>query len=235
MVIKRFSASELVQPDWTEPRELALFILIAFFVASPIAALAGAAVYTYALLDPAPFIAFWRLWWFGDATGLITLTPALHMLFNFRVYWPDARYLSAGVAEWAGLIATTLLTCFLVFSVGITGGQMLAMTPLLVTLAPLWAALRLGPLPGSALAAAVVVYAAIATATGQTPFGARSPLLTQEVIVLFTVIVLFAAAFVSQNRRKSGSLRLYKSAVEATGEGVLITEAENDQPIIYCN
>ena len=234
-VIKRFGANARVQPDWGEPRELALFIIVAFFVASPVAALAGASVYTHVLLEPAPFISFWRLWWFGDATGLIALTPALHMLFNIRVYWPDARYLSAGVVEWGGLIAATLVTCFLVFSVGITGGQMLAITPLLVALAPLWAALRLGPLPGSALAATVVVYAAITTATGQAPFGARSPLLTQEIIVLFVVVVLFAAAFASQNRRNSGSLRLYKSAVEATGEGVLIAEAEDDQPIIYCN
>jgi len=238
-VIKRFSANQLVQPDWSEPRELALFILIAFFVASPIAALAGASVYTYILLEPEPFVVFWRIWWFGDATGLIALTPVLHMLFNVRVYWPDARYLSAGFVEWAGLIATTLLTCYLVFNIGISGGHMLALTPLLVMLAPLWAAVRLGPLPGSLLASVVVVYAATATAVGQNPLVTGSTentaLLMQEVIVLFIVIVLFAAAFVSQNRRKSGSLLLYKSAVEATGEGVLITEAGNDQPIIYYN
>jgi diguanylate cyclase (GGDEF)-like protein/PAS domain S-box-containing protein len=235
IIIKRFGANKFVQPEWTEPRELALFTLVVFFVASPIAALAGASVYSYLLLEPAPFIVFWRLWWFGDATGLIVLTPALHMLFNFRVYWPDARYLSAGVVEWVGLIVTTFLTCFLVFSTGIMAGPMLAMTPLLVMLAPLWAALRLGPLPGSALAAVVVVYASIATATGHAPFELRSPLVIQEVIVLFIVIVLFTAAFNGQSRRKSGSLRLYKSAVEATGDGVLITEAESDQPIIYCN
>lgn len=239
LVITRFSASARVRPDWSEPRELALFILIVFFVASPLAALAGASVYAYVLLDPAPFMVIWRIWWFGDATGLMALTPVLHMLFNYRIYWPDARYLSAGGIEWTGLVTTTLLTCFLVFNVGIISGHMLALTPLLVMLAPFWAAVRLGPLPGSALAATVALYAAIATATGQSPFLTGSPestaLLIQEVIVLFIVIVLFAAAFVSQNRRQSGSLRLYKSAVEATGEGVLITEAGDDQPIIYCN
>ncbi len=239
LVITRFSNSERVHPNWSDPRELTLFIVIAFFVASPIAALAGASVYAYVLLDPAPFMVLWRIWWFGDATGLIALTPILHMLFNVRTYWPDARHLSAGSIEWAALVTTTLVTCFLVFTVGIATGHMLTLTPLLVMLAPFWAAVRLGPLPGSGLAATVALYAAIATATGQSPFLTDSPedtaLLIQEVIVLFVVMVLFAAAFVSQNRRNSSSLRLYKSAVEATGEGVLITEARDDQPIIYCN
>jgi PAS domain S-box-containing protein len=135
LAIKRFSNSKRVHPDWTEPRELALFIIIVFFVASPIAALAGA-------------------------------------------------------CEWAGLITTTLLTCFLVFTLGITTGHMLVATPLLVMLAPFWAAVRLGPLPGSALAATVALYAATATATNQTPFVTGSQentvLLIQEVIVLVT-------------------------------------------------
>lgn len=238
-IMMRVSNSEHVQPDWSEPRELALFILIAFFVASPIAALAGASVYSFVLLDQTPFTSLWRIWWFGDATGLIAIAPFMHMLFNHKVYWRDARYLSAGGLEWTGLVVTTLGTCFLVFSVGITAGHMLALTPLLVLLAPFWAAVRLGPLPGAALAATVALYAAIATAAGHGPFVTDTPertaLLIQEVIVLFIVIVLFAAAFVAQNRKKSGSLRLYKSAIEATEEGILITEAGDDQPIIFSN
>jgi len=239
LIIIRFSNSERVHPDWSEPRELAIFIIVVLFVASPIAALAGASVYAYVLLDPTPFMVLWHIWWFGDATGLIVLTPVVHMLCNYRIYWPDARYRSAGSIEWVGLIAIALLSCFLVFNIGIADDHLLALTPLLVMLAPFWAAVRLGPLPGSALAAMVALHATIATTTGQSPFVTDSPeataLLIQEVIVLFIVIVLFAAAFASQNRRKSGSLHLYKSAVEATGEGVLITEAGGDQPIIYCN
>lgn len=238
-IVKAFSTSQRVQPDWSEPRELALFILIVLLVASPLAALAGASVYTYVLLEPEPFVVFWRIWWLGDATGLIALTPVLHMLFNFRSYWADVRYLAAGFAEWAGLIATTLLTCYLMFNIGISEDHVLALAPLLVMLAPLWAAVRLGPLPGSLIASIVVLYAAIATAKGLNPLvtgGTESTTLAmQEVIVLFIVIVLFAAAFVSQIRRQGSSLLLYKSAVEATGEGVLITEAAGDQPIIYCN
>ena len=239
LIITRSCRSGRFSPDWSEPRELAVFILVVFFVASPVAALAGASVYAYVLLDPSPFTMLWRIWWFGDATGLIALAPILHMAFNYRAYWPDAWYLSAGSLEWTGLVITTLLTCFLVFNAGINAGHMLVLWPLLAMLAPFWAAVRLGPLPGAALAATVAFYAAIATAAGESPFLTGSSqgtaLLIQEVIVLFMVIVLFAAAFVSQNRRTSDRLRLYKSAVESTGEGVLITEASNDQPIIYSN
>ncbi|MCK7550739.1 sensor domain-containing diguanylate cyclase [Marinobacter goseongensis] len=239
LLLQRFSPSERSHPDWAEPRALALFILITFFVASPIAALAGAFIYTSVLLDPLPFLVFWRIWWFGDATGLVALTPILHMMFNYRAYWPDALYRSAGGIEWAGLVITALFTSFFVFSLGISDGDMLVLSPLLVMVAPFWAAVRLGPMPASALTAAVVLYGAITTAQGQSPFLAGAPesaaILLQEEIMLFTVIVLFIAAFVTQIRRKSGSLHLYKSALEATSEGVLITEAGDDQPIIYCN
>ncbi|MDI9246356.1 diguanylate cyclase [Marinobacter sp. CHS3-4] len=239
LVIRRFSVSERVRPDWGEPRELALFIIIAFFVASPVVAMAGASIYTFVLDESTPFLVLWRIWWFGDATGLIALTPALHMLMNAKTYLPDSRYRAAGNLEWAGLAVITLLTCFVVFSVDIRAREILTLAPLLVMLAPFWAAVRLGPLPGSLLTATVVVYSAIASAQGHIPFLQGSPesaaMLLQEIIVLFTVIVLFAAAFVTQNRRKSGSVLLYRSAVEATSEGVLITRAEQDQPIIYCN
>lgn len=239
LLVKWLSAGERGQPDWSEPRELALFILVGFFVASPLAALAGASVYTLVLLEPSPFLVFWRIWWFGDATGLIALTPILHMIFNYRTYWPDARYRSAGNIEWAGLVITAVFTCFLVFSVGIDAGYLRALSPLLVMLAPFWAAVRLGPMPGSAVTAAVILYGVIAMTKGQSPFLTGSPeanaMMLQEVIVLVTVIVLFAAAFVTQNRRKTSSLHLYKSALGATGEGVLITRAGNDQPVIYCN
>lgn len=68
--------------DWNEPRDLSLFLVTALFVAAPLAAVGGASVYSFLLTSDTPFLTFWRLWWIGDATGLVILTPFLHMLFS---------------------------------------------------------------------------------------------------------------------------------------------------------
>ncbi|MFE8072454.1 diguanylate cyclase [Marinobacteraceae bacterium S3BR75-40.1] len=226
-------------PDWEAPRDFGLFVVVVFFLASPLAAFAGAAVYTEIMGVEASYLSMWRIWWFGDATGLIVLTPVLHMLLS------PGRYLFRGwraidVWEWSILTLVAILSCYGVFSAGLLDSQeYLALTPLLVLLAPFWIAVRLGALPAASLSSVVALYAAIATAAGLGPFQNPSPertaLLAQEFIILFVVVVLFAGAFVQQNRQKSHRLRLYKSAMEATSEGVLITEAGDDQPLIQCN
>jgi|AntDeeMetagen285_2_1112576.scaffolds.fasta_scaffold01251_1 diguanylate cyclase (GGDEF)-like protein/PAS domain S-box-containing protein len=239
VLLRRLSPDGAPAPDWGEPWDLARFVLVVFFVVSPIAAVFGVSLYTLIILGGAPFASLWKIWWLGDATGLIALTPALHMLFNWRWHLSKADYRDVAYSEWVIWLALALATSYFVFALDVIPDEYLVLTPLLVLIAPIWAALRLGMLPTALLSAAIVCYAAVSTASGRGPFLRGTPeattLLTQEALTLFTVIVLFTAVFVSQNHRKSKNLRLYRSAVEATGEGVLITEADNDQPIIYCN
>nr|WP_251068148.1 diguanylate cyclase [Marinobacter sp. C7] len=196
--------------DWNEPKDLGVFLVTAFFVAAPLAAIGGASVYSFLLTSDTPFLTFWRLWWIGDATGLVVLTPLLHMLFSAGLQ-PRASHLrlpaqiELGAAWLFGLAA-----CFLVFSWNLHSDAYLVLTPLVVLAAPLWVAIRFGPFAASFLVTAVALYVAFATAAGAGPFirehQDQSALLAQEFVVLFVVLVLYVAAFVHQNRRKSRKL-----------------------------
>lgn len=194
--------------DWHKPIDLSVFLVTVFFIASPIAAVGGASVYSLLLTSDTSFLTFWRLWWIGDATGLIILTPLLHMLFNAGQIWRMARirYLEL-FASWV----LSLVACYLVFSWELHSEDYLALTPLAVILAPIWVAIRFGPFAASFLTASVALYAAFATAAGVSPFIREIPdqsaLLTQEFVVLFAGMLLYLAAFVHQNRGKSCELR----------------------------
>ncbi len=197
--------------DWHEPRDLSLFLVTVFFVASPLAAFAGASVYALQGASDTPFMTFWRLWWVGDATGLITLTPLLHMVFHTGV----RRLLVAGTArqrlELLAAWGVSILACYAVFLHDLYAANYLALSPLIVILAPVYVAVRFGSLAGSALTTAIILVAAFATVAGVGPFvreqERQSALLAQEFAVLFTAMILYLAAFVHQNRRTSTRLR----------------------------
>ena len=111
------------------------------------------------------------------------------------------------VAAWiAGL-----LVCYLIFVFDLSSENYLALSPLAVAVVPAWVAVRFGPLAGFPLATAVALFVALATASGVGPFVSEkqdlSALFAQEFIIVFTVLLLYVAAFVDQNRRKSGELK----------------------------
>lgn len=210
--------------DWYKPKDLSVFLFTVFFIASPVAALGGASVYYFLLTNDTSFLTFWRLWWIGDATGLIILTPFLHMLFSAGFQRQSANGTWPQRLELAVAWIVSLMACFLVFSGNLHSEAYLALTPIVVVVAPVWVAIRFGPLAGSCLATAVALYVAFTTAAGAGPFiresESHSALLTQEFTVLFTVMVLYIAAFVHQNRRKSNELREALSEVRQLNQAL---------------
>lgn len=197
--------------DWSEPKDLSLFLVTVFLIASPLAALGGASIYSFLLERDTPFLTLWRLWWVGDATGLIILTPFLHMILSSgllkQVVNSNWHVRMELVAAWiAGL-----LVCYLIFVFDLSSENYLALSPLAVAVVPAWVAVRFGPLAGFPLATAVALFVALATASGVVPFVSEkqdlSALFAQEFIIVFTVLLLYVAAFVDQNRRKSGELK----------------------------
>lgn len=197
--------------DWSEPKDLSLFLVTVFLIASPLAALGGASIYSFLLERDTPFLTLWRLWWVGDATGLIILTPFLHMILSSgllkQVVNSNWHVRMELVAAWiAGLFV-----CYLIFVFDLSSENYLALSPLAVAVVPAWVAVRFGPLAGFPLATAVALFVALATASGVGPFVSEkqdlSALFAQEFIIVFTVLLLYVAAFVDQNRRKSGELK----------------------------
>ena len=207
---------------WHKLKHLSIFLVTVFFIASPIAALGGASVYSLLLISDTSFLTFWRLWWFGDATGLIILTPFLHMLFNAGLLWRMASSTWPRYMELFAAWALSLVACYLVFSWELFSEDFLTLTPLLVILAPIWVAIRFEPLAASFVTTSVSLYAVFATAAGVGPFirdiPDQSALLTQEFVVLFAGMLLYIAAFVHQHRENSDGLRKALAEVKQLNE-----------------
>ncbi|MDX1756095.1 MAG: diguanylate cyclase [Marinobacter sp.] len=217
--LSRYNKGEM---DWRVPRDVTVFLVVVFFVVSPMAAVGGASIYSFVLERESPFLTFWRLWWVGDATGLIVLTPLIHMLLHIRRHWRDMALTIANQAEITAAWLCTLAICFAIFSVEIQSQNYLAVTPLLAIVLPVWIAIRFGSLPGSLLSASVALYAAFATAADLGPFirqqQDQSALLTQEFTGLFTVLLIYVAAFVQQNRRHTRELTSALSELQSLAE-----------------
>jgi len=197
--------------DWSEPKDLSLFLVTVFLIASPLAALGGASIYSFLLERDTPFLTLWRLWWVGDATGLIILTPFLHMILSSGLLKQVVNSNWHVRMELVAASIAGLLVCYLIFVFDFSSENYLALSPLAVAVVPAWVAVRFGPLAGFPLATAVALFVALATASGVGPFVSEkqdlSALFAQEFIIVFTVLLLYVAAFVDQNRRKSGELK----------------------------
>lgn len=133
---------------------------IFLFIATPLAALGGAALYQAG--DPrVAFWSFWRLWWFGDAIGLLIITPALLVWFGEAL--PSGLSTRRRATELGLLSLLFLAGCGLIFFAPaewpLWNKSPVLLLPLLV-----WAALRFG-LHG---ATATVLILGFATAAGTT-------------------------------------------------------------------
>lgn len=147
-------------PPLLTVRDFAAFIAIGPIFAAGLAAFGGAAMYKFnhAEID---YFHYWRIFWFGDALGLLALAPALlvwsgqgaarrRLTFAGRI---EALVLAAGLFASAGVVFSTTPT-----------------TPLAYLVFPflLWAALRFG-LRGAS--ASTIVIVAIAVLAANYDFG----------------------------------------------------------------
>ncbi|MCW8905917.1 MAG: diguanylate cyclase [Sedimenticola sp.] len=139
---------------------------IFLFVATPLAALGGAALYQAG--DPSiEFWSFWRLWWFGDAIGLLIVTPALLVWFGESL--PSVLSERGRAMELGVLSLLFLGGCGLIFFAPgdwpLWNKSPVLLLPLLV-----WAAVRFG-LHGATASVLIMGFTAAAgTTSGLGPF-----------------------------------------------------------------
>lgn len=141
------------------------FVAIGPFLASGTAALFGAAIYKIGAPD-LDYLHYWRVFWLGDALGLLTVGTALlawkrpaALPISSRSVAAEGAVLLVGllaVSSWALLADTEMPRVYLIF-------------PFLV-----WAALRFG-VRGASIAIVAIAAIAIGSAvTGHGPFAALS-------------------------------------------------------------
>ncbi|MGM0593670.1 MAG: diguanylate cyclase [Pseudomonadota bacterium] len=129
--------------DFDSLKRGAYFFLYGPLLASATAAMLGALCYVLLGRSDSSYWSLWRLWWFGDALGLLLLTPLLVVL---------GRWLEHGLPrfEWRRVAELTLL-CTLLVVLGINafpqgGENELGFHLTLTVLLPfgVWAAVRFG-------------------------------------------------------------------------------------------
>ena len=143
------------------PRIADVLVLVglAALASTMIAATIGVASLTIGDEITAPTASVWRIWWLGDAGGVLLVAP---FLLTLVTHWPF-RDLPGRVAEAGGLLVLLVATSLLVFSRDV--GMTFLLFPVLM-----WAALRFWQ-PGATTAAFVAGIVAVAyTASGEGPF-----------------------------------------------------------------
>ncbi len=196
-------------------RNLGITIAVTLVAAPAVAALGGAQA--YALGNPSiEYWQFWRLWWFGDATGLVVTLPLI-LIVAGRVPGVPA-FPRLATVEAVGLGAALLLAAALLVT-PLHDSLPWAASPVLVMLCMVWVALRTTPLIAAGTALLVSLAATIATTSGIGPFAgladeAASALAVQEFLVATSILAILLSFAISEVRRAKDELEVRNEDLE---------------------
>ena len=189
-------------------RETMRFGLFAVIIASMGAAMLGAWVHVG--IDPGKtsYWTFWQIWWFGDALGLLLVTPLIigWITRKSRVLPPlNLRR----VFEATALTITTLVVAWIVFGGWFERNQVIVSAILTLPL-PIWAAVRFG-VRGAASITMLISVIAIAQAShgGSILRGLDNltiAILLQEYIATLAFTSLVLATLLRELRERSATL-----------------------------
>ncbi|HTZ54150.1 MAG TPA: MASE1 domain-containing protein [Candidatus Acidoferrum sp.] len=170
-------------------RDVAVFVFFGSIVAMTITATNGTLQLALAHLAPwSSFGSVWRLWWVGDAAGVLLVAP-------FILTWRDVRHDGIVQGEARPLELTILIVATLAFSLLEFFGK----APMAYPLYPfvVWAALRTGIRPTTALMIVVCGFALWATAHGSGPFNALSEDQRTTGFILYTAVLAITGLVLS--------------------------------------
>jgi diguanylate cyclase (GGDEF)-like protein len=190
--------------------DLRKFLLAGPVIAATLAAAVGAAVYSHYRGGQTSYLDFLRVWWLGDAMGLLIFTP---LLLSLATGATPARRTAA--TQWHAVDAVVVvvgaaLTAMLVLSTSpMVFGMHIA--PVLVIPCVVYLAARFDLRIASTAVAVVGIAIAYATAHGRYPFGALPPneasMRAQEFILTMGLLSLALAALLGQLRAGQRELR----------------------------
>lgn len=185
------------------------FLLFGPLVASCLAGLLGAAVYIGLGQEAGAYWSLWRLWWFGDALGLLLLTPLLVASWRFiRRGIPAVKLWR--VAELALMWGVLLVIAPSAFQPWSGDSADFNLTPIVLLPLGVWAAIRFGVL---ITVTTMVLIAALAVGYlvgNVSPYGSSSPQytvwLTQEFLAIMSVVSIGLAVLLAEIRQQSARL-----------------------------
>lgn len=206
-------ASLLLRRAQFNPRFAHVSDLTKFVVAVPVTAaflgsIFGALVYDLMPGSGTVYFQFLRIWWFGDALGMMIVTPL------FLSAWMHTRNPIRGLTSirradiMVALGAAGVVALLLASREGTLMGTHVG--PVLLLPFAIFAGVRLGPSLAAVTVSAVTVLILVLTTQGRNPFGADAPrdavIHAQEFIFVLSVMTLGLAALVSHVRASQHDL-----------------------------
>jgi diguanylate cyclase (GGDEF)-like protein len=196
-------------------RHVVLFGLV-LVLASGLAAVLGASIYSLSVSTTTSFWDFWTIWWMGDGMGVLLVTP----LVLGWLQGPSRPLEQRHPLEAAALLALTLLLTIWVFSQAATDS--FPRRPFLLFPLPLWAAVRFGVRGAASIALLIAAIAITATLNDVSPLLAATPadtvLLLQEYLAVLGFSSLALAALLEELRATHDEIDRLNRDLEARVE-----------------
>jgi len=175
----------------------------------------------------APFEAFWniwRVWWIGDAVGIIIFAPLLILAAQFQV----KHLVQLKTPAFAGLAFVSLFLPWAFFSPYIQLGSAQAVAPYVIFPILVWAGLRFGTLGASLSSFLISLTAIYWTAQLQGPFasGGEVESLWQLQVFVGSASFLALALAVTMHERQQAENQSHRLAevVRQSPVSILITD-----------
>ncbi len=195
-------------PRFSQIGDLTKFVFAAPVTAAFVGAVFGAFVFSRLPESDTVYLQFLRIWWFGDALGLMIVTPLLLIAWNYegglRRPLATLRPRDALLAIGALAVLGMLLMARDGTLVGVHVGPVLLL-PFAIAVG-----VRLGPPAAVVTVSAITVFILLLTTQGRNPFGRDAPaeavIHAQEFIFVLSVMTLGLAALTSRVRASQAAL-----------------------------
>jgi PAS domain S-box-containing protein len=174
----------------------------------------------------------WRVWWLGDAMGVLIVAPMF--LAERRFPWP---FKLSGLLEISFLTTGVVTTCLAIFGLWIGIGVKDDVLALLLFPFVIWAAVRFrvaGTTYTTLIIAAIAVWA---TAKGNGPFAGADALRNATLLQLFVAVIsvtgLILAAVISERSRSEETVSERAKLLDLANDAILVRAL--DDTLTYWN
>ena len=199
LLIQKFNKNTV---NFKNIKYLTSFIIIALTIVPSISAIFGALVYVTQIESQTNFLEFWRVWFFGDALGLLLLVPLITLISQNKSFSFERIIKLENIS----MILFTIILAFIIFSSDLKL-SVLPSTPMIFLLIFLWLTYRLGIVFSMNLAMVVICIIVYFTIHHQGPFSifnaTLNTLYLQEFIATLVVLILFFGVLLKEIKEKN--------------------------------
>ena len=215
-------------PRFANVSDLAKFVVAAPVTAAFIGAVLGAFASSRLPGSDTSYFDFLRIWWFGDALGLMIVTPLFLGVWTRTQTLPQQlprAWLIDGVLA---LVALGVVGLLLAARNGTLMGTHVG--PVLLLPFAILAGVRLGPAAAAITVSAITLLILWLTTQGRNPFDANSPreavIHAQEFVFVLSVMTLGIAALVSHVRASQADLEAANEELRKRAEALSASNRE---------